>query len=139
MNFTVVRDELLKPLVLVSGAIERKHTLPILSNVLIEVNQGKLSLTGTDLEVEMVASSVMAEPAPDFRTTVPAKKLLDIVKSLPDGVQINVQMEGDNLILRAGKSRFSLSTLNADEYPNLDSWDAVSDFTSQQKPISRFD
>lgn len=124
MNFTINRDDLLKPLVLVSGAIERRHTLPILSNVLIDVSDGILSLTGTDLEVELVATTTISDNALSFRTTVPAKKLLDICKSLPDGVMLNVQVEAEQLKIKAGKSRFTLSTLAADEYPNLDSWQA---------------
>lgn len=122
MRFSINRDDLLKPLVLVSGAIERKHTLPILSNVLIVASQGVLSLTGTDLEVELVAEVPLEDAGLSFRTTVPAKKLLDICKSLPDGVLLNISLEADSLIIKAGKSRFNLSTLAADEYPNLDSW-----------------
>ncbi|MFT5161553.1 MAG: DNA polymerase-3 subunit beta [Alteromonadaceae bacterium] len=128
MNFTINRDDLLKPLVLVSGAIERRHTMPVLSNVLIEVSQGRLSLTGTDLEVELVATSVINDTGLTFRTTVPAKKLLDICKSLPDSVQLNVQVEAESMVIKAGKSRFTLSTLSADEYPNLDHWDAQASF-----------
>lgn len=122
MKFSINRDDLLKPLVLVSGAIERKHTLPILSNVLIVAEQGVLSLTGTDLEVELVSTVPLEDASLSFKTTVPAKKLLDICKSLPDGVQLFISLEADTLIIKAGKSRFSLSTLAADEYPNLDSW-----------------
>jgi DNA polymerase-3 subunit beta len=122
MNFTINRDDLLKPLVLVSGAIERRHTLPILSNALIEASNGVLSMIGTDLEVELVATTAISDTGLSFRTTVPAKKLLDICKSLPDSVMINVEVEGDSLVLKGGKSRFTLSTLSADEYPNLDSW-----------------
>jgi DNA polymerase-3 subunit beta len=124
MKFIINRDELLRPLVLVSGAIERKHTLPILSNVLIQVENGVLSLTGTDLEVELVATSTIADTSINFRTTVPAKKLLDICKSLPDGLELKITVEGDSMIIRAGKSRFSLSTLGGDDYPNVDQWDA---------------
>ena len=122
MNFTINRDDLLRPLVLVSGAIERKHTLPILSNVLIEAANGVLSLTGTDLEVELVATSNIDDGSLNFRTTVPAKKLLDICKSLPDSAPLNIKIEADSMVIKAGKSRFSLSTLSADEYPNLDDW-----------------
>lgn len=125
MKFTINRDELLNPLILVSGAIERKPTSPILSNVLIEVANGMLSLTGTDLEVELVAKSQIADPSLNLRTTVPAKKLLDICKSLPDGVDLDITIEGDSMIMRAGKSRFTLSTLSADEYPNVDEWDTT--------------
>ncbi|MFT4925189.1 MAG: DNA polymerase-3 subunit beta [Phenylobacterium sp.] len=122
MNFTINRDDLLRPLNLVFGAIERKHTIPVLSNVLVEVADGVLSLTGTDLEVELVATSSISDTSLNFRTTVPAKKLFDICKSLPDGVMLNVQVEAESLILKAGKSRFTLSTLGADDYPNLDQW-----------------
>ena len=123
MKFTINRDDLLKPLVLVSGAIERKHSSPILSNVLIEVANGQISLTGTDLEVELVATSQISDQSVALRTTVPAKKLLDICKSLPDGVELAITLDGDAMIIRAGKSRFTLVTLNAEQYPNIDEWD----------------
>lgn len=125
MKFVINRDELLRPLVLVSGAIERKHNVPILSNVLIKVQNGLLSMTGTDLEVELVASAQISDPSIELNTTVPAKKLLDICKSLPDGIELTITMEGESMILRAGKSRFSLSTLAADEYPNVDEWESI--------------
>ncbi|MCL4410481.1 MAG: DNA polymerase III subunit beta, partial [Gammaproteobacteria bacterium] len=90
MNFTTNRDALLKPLQVVSGAVERRHTLPILSNVLIRVNQNELSMTGTDLEVELV-SKVSLEQAASGEVTVPAKKLLDIVRTLPDGSDVKLE------------------------------------------------
>ena len=74
MQFTVNRDTLLKPLQMVSGAIERRHTLPILSNVLLEVTEAALSLTGTDLEVELVATTDGLTVQSPGRITVPAKK-----------------------------------------------------------------
>jgi DNA polymerase-3 subunit beta len=125
MKFVINRDDLLRPLVLVSGAIERKHSVPILSNVLIKVQDGTLSMTGTDLEVELIATAQIADSSVSLNTTVPAKKLLDICKSLPDGIELSLALEGESLILRAGKSRFSLSTLAADEYPNVEEWDSI--------------
>lgn len=123
MKFTINRDDLLRPLMAVSGAIERKPSdQPILANVLIELNNGILSLTGTDLEVELIAGAMIDDNTLNFRTTLPAKKLLDICRSLPEGVLLNITVEGDSLIIRAGKSRFSLASLAADEYPNLDKW-----------------
>ena len=122
MQFTINRDALLKPLQMVSGAIERRHTLPILSNVLIEVSDTQLSLTGTDLEVELVATTDALTIQSAGRITVPAKKLLDICRSLPDGSDIRVQLQGDNCILSCGKTKFTLSTLSAAEYPNLECW-----------------
>ncbi|MDX3773915.1 DNA polymerase III subunit beta [Chromatiaceae bacterium AAb-1] len=123
MQFLINRDALLKPLQMVSGAIERRHTLPILSNVLLEVSEQSLSLTGTDLEVELVATTVPDQVVSTGRITVPAKKLLDICRSLPEGSEIRVQLQGDNCILTSGKTKFTLSTLNASEYPNLESWE----------------
>lgn len=122
MQFTINRDALLKPLQMVSGAIERRHTLPILSNVLIEVSDSQLSLTGTDLEVELVATTDALTIESAGRITVPAKKLLDICRSLPDASDIRVQLQGDSCILSCGKTKFTLSTLSASEYPNLESW-----------------
>ena len=115
MQITISRDQFLKPLVQVSGAIERKHTLPILSNVLLEVNNGKLSMTGTDLEIELVASVMLDQDIEDYKLTLPAKKLLDICKSLPDGSEISLSLKENQIILKSGKSRFSLAFLSADD------------------------
>ncbi len=122
MQFVINRDALLKPLQMVSGAIERRHNLPILSNVLLDLTEDTLSLTGTDLEVELVASTTQLQVQSLGRITVPAKKLLDICRSLPENSDISVQVQGDNCILTSGKTKFTLSTLSAAEYPNLESW-----------------
>ena len=123
MQFTIERDALLKPLQMVSGAIERRHTLPILSNVLIEAREdGQLILTGTDLEIELVAMSPIQQLISPGRITVPAKKILDICRSLPDTSLLSVTVQGDNCVVSTGKSKFTLSTLSASEYPNLESW-----------------
>ncbi|GGW65903.1 DNA polymerase III subunit beta [Alishewanella tabrizica] len=122
MQFVINRDALLKPLQMVSGAIERRHNLPILSNVLLEVAADSLSLTGTDLEVELVASTSQLQVHTPGRITVPAKKLLDICRSLPENSDIAVHLQGESCILACGKTKFTLSTLNAAEYPNLESW-----------------
>lgn len=123
MNFSTTRDALLKPLQVVSGAVERRHTLPILSNVLIRVSDGELSMTGTDLEVELI-SKVALEGATTGELTVPAKKLLDIVRSLPEGSDVKIEANGDKVILRSGRSKFTLSSLPASEFPDIDEWDA---------------
>ena len=122
MKFTIERDALLKPLQLVSGAVERRHNLPILSNVLVEVSGHSLKLTGTDLEVELVGSATITGDIQEGRTTVPAKKLLDIVKSLPEHTEVNVEQQENKWLLRCGRSRFSLATLPAEEYPNVESF-----------------
>src|SRR3989338_261243 len=83
MHFTIQREALLKPLQLVAGVVERRQTLPVLSNVLLVVEGQQLSLTGTDLEVELVGRVTLEEPAESGEITVPARKLMDICKSLP--------------------------------------------------------
>ena len=84
MKFTISREALLKPLQLVAGVVERRQTLPVLSNILLVVEGNQLSMTGTDLEVEMVGRIELEQPAEPGSITVPAKKLMDICKSLPD-------------------------------------------------------
>ena len=124
MQITISRDQFLKPLMQVSGAIERKHTLPILSNVLLEVKQGKLFFTGTDLEIELIAAVDISSDVSDCQLTLPAKKLLDICKSLPDGCDITLTTQETQVLLTSGKSRFSLATLAAEDFPNLEQWDS---------------
>ena len=84
MHFEISREALIKPLQLVTGVVERRQTLPVLSNVLLVLEKGQLSLTGTDLEVELVGRVNVAANARDGEITVPARKLMDICKSLPD-------------------------------------------------------
>ncbi|CCQ10695.1 DNA polymerase III beta subunit [Pseudoalteromonas luteoviolacea B = ATCC 29581] len=128
MQITISRDQFLKPLMQVSGAIERKHTLPILANVLLEVKDGKLSMTGTDLEIELVACVELDTQAMDAKITLPAKKLLDICKSLPDSSTLTLTSQEHQLLLTSGQSRFSLTTLAAEDFPNLESWDGEVEF-----------
>lgn len=120
MKFSVGRDALLKPLQLVAGVVERRQTLPVLSNVLFEVRGNQLRLTGTDLEVEMVASIALSDAAQDGEITIPGRKLLDIVKSLPAGSDIRFERDGGKAVLKCGRSRYSLATLPASEFPNIE-------------------
>ncbi|CAH9059993.1 Beta sliding clamp [Pseudoalteromonas holothuriae] len=128
MQITISRELFLKPLMQVSGAIERKHTLPILSNVLLEIKDGTLAMTGTDLEIELVATINLEQPCSDAKITLPAKKLLDICKSLPDGSELKLESQEHQLLLTSGKSRFSLTTLAAEDFPNLEQWDGEVEF-----------
>jgi len=129
MKLTATREQILGPLQGVIGVVERKQTMPILSNVLLAARgsggAGRLSLTGTDLEVELVASGEAGvQTAGDI--TVPGRKLLDIARALPDKTPVTLTVEGEKLTVRAGKSRFVLSTLNAAEFP------VVEDISGQQ-------
>jgi DNA polymerase-3 subunit beta len=128
MKFTVTRDALLKPLNLVAGVVERRQTLPILANVLIGVEGNHLTLTGTDLEVELLGKVRLDGATVDGDITVPARKLLDIVKSLPDDSVISVAVEEQRAIIKSGRSRFTLSTLPASEFPNVEQGSATLEF-----------
>ena len=120
MKFSIARDTLIKPLNLVAGVVERRQTLPILSNVLIALEGSKLSLTGTDLEVELVGRLDLEAPGVDGDVTVPARKLVDICKSLPEGSNIEFSIEGGKATVKAGRSRFTLSTLPAADFPAVE-------------------
>lgn len=122
MRFTIQREAFLKPLRVVAGVVERKHTqtAPILLNVLIRAQDQRLFLTTTDQEVELIAEGILDESteAPG-EVTVPVRKLMDICKALPEGERLSLIEEQDKVTLRAGRSRFTLSTLPAKDFPNL--------------------
>jgi DNA polymerase III subunit beta len=119
MKVSATREHLLEALQSVIGVVERRQTMPILSNVLLSARDNRLRITGTDLEVELVAAAeVTVQQAGDI--TVPGRKLLDIVRTLPDKSQVTMTREGERIVLRAGRSRFTLSTLPAAEFPVID-------------------
>ena len=114
----IARDALLKPLQAVSGIVERRHTLPILANVLVEPKDGRLYVTATDLEMQITAHSEL-EGKDGSATTVAARKLLDLLRALPDDAALNIDATGNKMIVRAGRSRFNLQTLAAADYPRI--------------------
>ncbi|NLW97611.1 MAG: DNA polymerase III subunit beta [Xanthomonadaceae bacterium] len=124
MRFSLQREALLKPLAQVVNVVERRQTLPVLANLLTQVSGGELSLTGTDLEVEMVARSSV-DDSQDGETTIPARKLFDIVRALPDGSKVTVSQSGDKITVQAGRSRFTLSSLPANDFPSVDEVEAT--------------
>ncbi len=113
------RDTLLVPLQSVSGIVERRHTLPILSNVLLEKRGDRLTLLATDIEIQITTSTEGAGGEGDGAITVGARKLQDILHSLPDNVDVSLVLADKRLQVRAGKSRFSLQTLPADDFPRM--------------------
>lgn len=137
MKFTITREALLKPLQLVAGVVERRQTLPVLSNVLMEVKGDQLSLTGTDLEVEMVGHAQLLEAGVDGEITVPAKKLMDICKSLPDQSTVEISLDDHRVQLQAGRSKFVLSSLPANEFPNIDDIEAQATIVIPQAQLRR--
>src|SRR5690554_8198115 len=104
MKFAVSREVLLKPLQLVAGVVERRQTLPVLSNVLLVLDGNQLSMTGTDLEVEIVGRVALEEPGVGGEITVPARKFLDICRSLPEGSMIELTEDEQRLIVKSGRS-----------------------------------
>jgi DNA polymerase-3 subunit beta len=114
----IARDALLRPLQAVSGIVERRHTLPILANVLLEQKDGRLNVTATDLEMQITAVSELAGKEGQS-TTVGARKLQDLLRALPDDASLNLDATGSKMTVRAGRSRFNLQTLPATDYPRI--------------------
>jgi DNA polymerase-3 subunit beta len=137
MKFTVSREDFLKPLQLVVGVVERRQTLPILSNVLIQLADGRLSLTGTDLEVEIVGRLSLTSPAENGEITVPARKLMDICRSLPDGADITLSEDEGRVLVTSGRSRFTLSSLPANEFPSVDDGPGKREFVINQADLKQ--
>lgn len=114
------KEALLKPLQAVVGVVERKHTLPILSNILVENNAGKTALIATDLELQ-ITTWMDGQADQDAAFTVSARKLLDITRSLPDETKVALDLNNEQMRIQAGKSRFNLQTLPAKDFPKLQS------------------
>lgn len=113
------RDHLLKPLQAVANIVERRHTLPILSNVLIEAKNGALSFLATDLEIQLSAETGVAGAKNDFIFTVAARKMVDICRTLADGSQVSLESSDTKLTVKSGRSKFSLQTLPAEDFPRI--------------------
>lgn len=137
MHFSINREALLRPLQLVATTLGGRPTLPILGHVLLDVSNGLLSLTGTDLEVEQIGQMQLEGDFSEGRTTVPAKKLLDICRGLPDQSEIRLTAEADKVILRSGRSRYTLSCLSANDFPNIESWASIVEFDIPQGQMRR--
>lgn len=135
MNMRIQRETLLKPLSAVIGVVERRQTLPILANVYLSVIDKKLTITGTDLEVELQAKIDLEHPSDAMEITVPGRKLMDICRSLPEQSEIELIQEKDKVIVRSGRSRFSLSTLPANDFPLVRETEGTAEFTIGQKDL----
>jgi len=119
MKFTAAREALLKPLQAVIGVVERRQTMPILANVLLVAKDGNVAVTATDLEVELVANAeVEVEGAGEV--TVPGRKLLDICRALPQEASLSIALSGEKLAIKSGRSKFSLTTLPAADFPTVE-------------------
>lgn len=133
MRFTIGTETLLKPLQAVHGVVERRQTLPILSNVLVVARDGILSLTGTDMEVELVSRTPL-EGMEDGEITVPARKFVDICRALPADGEVRFEVDGERAVLKCGRSRFNLTTIAAADYPSTEE---PADASRMRMPASR--
>jgi DNA polymerase III subunit beta len=113
------RDEILNPLSAVSGIIERRHTLPILSNVLIDRSASAVSFLATDIEIQITARSTLTASGEARAITVGARKLVDILRALPESAEVTLDQQEKRLLVKAGKSRFTLQTMPAEDFPRL--------------------
>ena len=136
MKISANRDDLLRPLQQVVSVVERRQTLPILANVLIAVRDSKLSLTATDLEVEL-RTHAQVEAKGEAEFTLPARKLMDICKALPSGAGITIDTDGDKAVLRSGRGRYSLGMLPAQDYPSIEPTKASETFQLQAAVMKR--
>src|SRR3569832_1155552 len=136
MKLTAPREDFLSPLQSVIGVVERRQTMPVLANVLLSARENRLSITGTDLEVELVATS-MVNVAQGGDITVPGRKLLDIFKALPEQASVTLSTEGERIVVKAGRSRFTLSTLPAAEFPQVEEINAQQTLTEGQGVFCR--
>lgn len=137
MKFTIQREVILRPLQFVCGVVERRQTLPILSHLLLVAEQSSLTLTATDLEVEVVAKVSLDGKFEGGKTTVPARKLLDICRTLPEEALIEISLQKERMQIRSGKSRYTLATLPITDFPNTDAVSDAAIFTMPQQELKR--
>jgi len=138
MKITAQRETLLHALGQTIGVIEKKQTLPVLGHFLLEAGEGRLTVTGSDLEVEL-RSSLPVEIHQPGETTIPARKMFDICKALPDGSLITITQEesGSKVTVSANKSRFSLTSLPANEYPLIEGVEVVNNLPLKADDLIR--
>ena len=137
MKFTVSREKLLEPLQLACGVVERRQTAPVLSNLLILAEKGQLVMTGSDQEVELTVTIADVEIETEGEVTVPARKLLDICKSLPEGADMTANLEGNRVALDSGRFSSHLATLPVAEYPGIEVGEAETAIKLPVKDLRR--
>ncbi len=136
MKIVTNREDLLKPLNLVGGVVEKRQTLPILANILINAEKEKIKITATDLEVELKTQAPISE-GNDIDFTLPARKLIDICRALPDGSKISIDVSPEKAVIVAGRSRFTLGILPAKDYPAIETDGANKGIKIQEKVLKR--
>ena len=137
MKLSTSRESLLKPLQAVIGVVERRQTMPVLANVLLVATDNQISITATDLEVELAAKNEIEKVAVPGEITVPGRKLLDICRALEDGSNVSLSLSGDRLTVQSGRSKFVLSTLPAAEFPLIEDASMDREFGMSQADLGR--
>lgn len=136
MKIVTNREDLIKPLNMLGGVVEKRQTLPILANILINADKDKLKITATDLEVELKTQAAVTE-SNDIDFTLPARKLIDICRALPENSKISMDVSGERAIITAGRSRFTLGVLPAKDYPAIEIDGAIKSFKVKEKVLKR--
>jgi len=134
MQFTVSQETIVRPLQLVCSIVERRATLPILSTILLRVHGNQLSMTSTDMELEMIATLPVAVEQ-EGKTTVSARKFLDICRAFPNDATISFKAKDNKAVVRAGKSRFSLSTLPSEDFPDSEGANYIDEISLPQSAL----
>jgi len=134
MQFTVSQEAIARPLQLVCSIVERRATLPILSTILLHTHGNQLSMTSTDMELEMIATLDVAVEK-EGKTAVSARKFLDICRALPSNATISVNAKDNKALVRAGKSRFSLATLPSEDFPDSEGADYTDSISLPQSAL----
>lgn len=134
MKFQIEKESLLIPLQQIIGAVEKRQTMPALSNVLIRTTENQITLTATDLEIELISRISMVVDQPGD-ITVPARKLLEICKSLPNEALIDFSVSDNKAVIKSGRSRFTLATLPANDFPALDAINSIYEFEIAQNTL----
>jgi DNA polymerase-3 subunit beta len=136
MKVVIERSALIKTLSHVQSVVERRNTIPILSNVLLEAQDGRLKMTATDLDIQIV-DSAEADVINSGKTTVAAQIILDIVKKLNDGSQVQLEMVDNRLRVTSGRSRFHIPSLPADDFPNIQRGEMEHEFTLKTEDLEK--
>lgn len=137
MEFQITREALLTPLQVVAPVVETKVTLPIYSNVYVSVSQSELTLLGTDLELELSARCPLMEQLDDFEITMPARKLMDICRALPEGTLLSFKFLDNQVQIRTPKSRFTLPTLPAENFARIEDEPGEQEFVISEAALKK--
>ncbi len=130
------RDSILKPLLTVAGIVEKRHTLPILANVMMRKDAERVSFLASDVEIQISTTAELGTGADSAATTVSARKLIDILRALPENIDVAIKVDDKRATIQAGRSRFTLQTMPVEDFPTVNTeHDWPASFTVPQKQL----